>query len=168
MVTDCLPRPTGLELDGYEVSACLETPDGARRRTWNYGLGADRSGLLYFFDRDNVELLVKVLDGCAINGHRWVFVAPVTDLTFRLAITPLNVVAHGGNSWLYDSDEPVRAGRYWTKPGNAKGQTASTLGDTTAFPCTAAEIAAAKASSENRNEPWFGAADLVSPGGQND
>ena len=29
-VTDCALRPTGIDLDGYQVLACLETPDGPR------------------------------------------------------------------------------------------------------------------------------------------
>ncbi|MCY4629665.1 MAG: hypothetical protein OXE75_02055, partial [bacterium] len=47
-VTDCITwsRPTGIDLDGYQVDACLETPDGARRRAWDYQLDADQSGLL--------------------------------------------------------------------------------------------------------------------------
>ena len=70
--TDCAvgSRPTGIDLDGYQVHACLETPDGARRRAWDYRLEADQSALLYFFDRDNAEILVKVLDGCGVNGYR--------------------------------------------------------------------------------------------------
>ena len=35
------------------------------------GASAD-SGLLWFFAPDNWELMVKVLDGCALNGHYWV------------------------------------------------------------------------------------------------
>ena len=41
------------------------------------GSDSSQSALLYFFDRNNVEVLIKVLDGCGVNGHRWVFVAPV-------------------------------------------------------------------------------------------
>jgi hypothetical protein len=35
-------------------------------------LGAD-TGYFWFFEDTNVELVVKVLDGRAINGHTWVF-----------------------------------------------------------------------------------------------
>ena len=149
-ISDCYERPTGVTLDEYFVTACVETPDGARRRVWDYGLQADQSGLLYFFDRDNAEILVKVLDGCAINGYRWVFVAPVTTLPFRLVVHgPLIFGGRGSfrRSWYYDSerrsqDQILRLPRRF---GNPKGRTARTVSDTTAFPCTAAEIAAAKA-----------------------
>lgn len=47
------------------------------------------SGNLYFFRPDNLELLVKVLNGCANNDHVWVFFAAVTNVEFRLRVTYL-------------------------------------------------------------------------------
>lgn len=44
------------------------------------------SGLFYFFQRDNWELLVKVIDGCAINGKVWVFSAGTTDVEYTLRV----------------------------------------------------------------------------------
>ena len=147
--TDCAVgyRPTGVDLDGYQVYACVETPDGARRRTWGYRLEADQSALLYFFERDNAEILIKVLDGCGVNGHRWVFVAPVTTLAFRLQIWELGpYLANRRKFWYYDSERRPQD-RIRGRAGNPKDRTARTVSDTTAFPCTTAEIAAAKAAS---------------------
>ncbi len=45
------------------------------------------SGLFYFFNEDNLELLVKVLDGCAITQHFWVFAAGTTDVEYNLTVT---------------------------------------------------------------------------------
>ncbi len=152
--TNCGLRATGVNLDGYEVSACVETPDGARRRAWDYGLEADRSALLYFFDRDNVEVLVKVLDGCAINGHRWVFVAPVTDLPFKLKLYERYALR-----WNYDSK---RSGYFGN--GNPKGVTARAVSDTTAFPCFPHEIAAARAAAASPGaDSGLGGVDLAEP-----
>ncbi len=140
--TDCQYRQTGLELaGGYEVEACLETPDGVRRRVWDYRLEADQSALLYFFSRDNAEILVKMVDGCAINGHRWVFVAPVTTLPFRLRIRRPGDL---GASLGYDSERGLLQ-EWWSAGGNRKDQTASPASDTKAYPCTTAEVVAAKA-----------------------
>ena len=155
-ITNCyVYRDTGLDLDGYQVEACLETPDGERRRAWDYGLDADQSGLLYFFDRDNVEVLVKVLDGCGVNGHRWVFVAPVTDLAFRLSIRGpyVHYVQGLRRYWHYDSKRRPQD-RIWRNEtvGNPKGRTARTVSDTTAFPCTTAEVAAARAKAADAGE----------------
>ncbi|HEX3528666.1 MAG TPA: hypothetical protein VH988_16510 [Thermoanaerobaculia bacterium] len=43
-------------------------------------LDVNRGGLFWFFSQDNPELLVKVLDGCADNGHRWVFLSGGTNV----------------------------------------------------------------------------------------
>lgn len=114
--TDCHPSTTPLVFDGgYEVSLCYETAKGevgeAKGGIWASG----QSGLLWFFDRGNAEVLVKVLDGCSYNDRRWVFVAPVTDVAFNLHLT--------------DS-----RGLLWTHR-NRLGVTASTRSDTSAFPC---------------------------------
>ncbi len=124
-LTDCEPSGSAAVLSGgYEVRMCFEMPSGARVDASNYHLESTASGLLYFFDRDNVEVLVKVLDGCAINGHRWVFAAPVTDLAFNLEITE------------------QATGRTFNHR-NPRGMTASTAGDSAAFPCAPATAVAA-------------------------
>ena len=50
-------------------------------------VGGDESSLFSFFGDGNWELLVKVLDGCAVNGSFWVFGAAATDLGYRIAVT---------------------------------------------------------------------------------
>lgn len=47
----------------------------------------DDSGLFWFFSADNWELLVKVLDGCLVNGHHWVFAAATTNVEYTLKVT---------------------------------------------------------------------------------
>ncbi len=49
--------------------------------------GTNDSGLFWFFNRDNWEILIKVLDGCALNGNIWVFGASTTDLGYRIEVT---------------------------------------------------------------------------------
>ena len=49
--------------------------------------GTNDSGLFSFFGGGNWEMLIKVLDGCALNGHVWVFAALTTDLGYRIAVT---------------------------------------------------------------------------------
>jgi ELWxxDGT repeat protein len=48
--------------------------------------GSFDSGIFTFFSPSNWELMVKVLDGCAINGKHWVFVAATTDVGWDLEI----------------------------------------------------------------------------------
>ncbi len=45
------------------------------------------SGLFYFFNSDNWEMLVKVLNGCGINNRFWVFAAATTDVEYTLTVT---------------------------------------------------------------------------------
>lgn len=45
------------------------------------------SGLLYFFDDANWEVLVKVLDGCDTNDFFWVFSAATTNVEYTLRVT---------------------------------------------------------------------------------
>lgn len=45
-------------------------------------LGVPRGGLFWFFSADNPEVLVKVLNGCSINGYYWVFLTAGTDVGF--------------------------------------------------------------------------------------
>ena len=51
-------------------------------------VGAD-TAVLWFFDPNNTELLVKVLDGCAINDRFWVFASAATDVGLTLEVTDL-------------------------------------------------------------------------------
>ena len=46
--------------------------------------GSEDSGIFCFFSAANWE---KVLDGCGINGHYWVFAAATTDLEYTLTVT---------------------------------------------------------------------------------
>lgn len=50
----------------------------------------DESGGFWFFGEDNLEVTVKLLDGRAVNGHFWVFLASMTDVGFTLEVTWLD------------------------------------------------------------------------------
>jgi len=45
------------------------------------------SGLFWFFAPENLELLVKMVDGCSFNGHYWVFAAATTNVEYHLRVT---------------------------------------------------------------------------------
>ncbi|MEM9552894.1 MAG: hypothetical protein AAGC60_01445 [Acidobacteriota bacterium] len=47
---------------------------------------SDEAGMLWFFGPTNWELLVKVLDGCALNARLWVFAAATTDVEYTLRV----------------------------------------------------------------------------------
>jgi hypothetical protein len=72
------------------------------------------SGVLSFFNPDNWEMLVKVLDGCSVNDHSWVFFAAATNVGLTIDVTDTQTGA---------------TKRY----GNALGHPANAITDTTAF-----------------------------------
>ena len=47
----------------------------------------DSASLFYFFDRNNVEVIIKVLNACGVNGKYWVFASVATDLDYTLTVT---------------------------------------------------------------------------------
>ena len=55
----------------YEVKVEWWTKAGESGTGTVVHAGTNDSGLFYFFDRNNWEILIKVLDGCAVNGHIW-------------------------------------------------------------------------------------------------
>ncbi len=64
------------------------TGDGASGTARVVREGTNDSGLFHFFEPgDNWEVLVKVLDGCPVNGHVWVFGASTTDLGYTMRVT---------------------------------------------------------------------------------
>lgn len=48
---------------------------------------SDNSGVFWFFTDGNWEMLVKVLDGCALNDRFWVFSAATTNVEYTLTVT---------------------------------------------------------------------------------
>ncbi len=44
------------------------------------------TGYFWFFDRANVEMVLKILDGCGLNGHFWVFAGGLTDQAVRIEV----------------------------------------------------------------------------------
>lgn len=44
------------------------------------------SGFFWFFTPDNLELVVKVLDGTTVNGHFWVFWGALSDVEYTITV----------------------------------------------------------------------------------
>lgn len=84
----CVPTATSLCLQKgrFRVEVVWEA-NGRSEPGKVVPFGSADSGLFYFFDQDNWELLVKVLDGCAITGHYWVYSAATTDVRYVLTVT---------------------------------------------------------------------------------
>lgn len=74
--------------DRFEVTALFTTSDGQTGVGQSADLTSD-TAWFYFFSPGNVELVVKVLDACDIEGFNnyWVFAAGLTDVEVQLIVT---------------------------------------------------------------------------------
>jgi hypothetical protein len=45
-----------------------------------------QTGYHWFFQPDNIETLIKVLDGCTVNGRYWVFLAGLTNVEAHFTV----------------------------------------------------------------------------------
>ena len=63
----------------------------------------DDSGLFYFFDANNIEMLVKVLDGCGVNGYFWVFFAATTNVELTMVLRDTMTGARASTSIRWNS-----------------------------------------------------------------
>jgi hypothetical protein len=79
-------------------------------------LGIAHGGSFWFFSQDNPEILVKVLNACAINHKFWVFVSAGTNVGFNLHLL----------------DTVTSATRTYSNPDNVA---AVPVQDTSALPC---------------------------------
>ena len=84
----CTATGTRLCLAGsrFRVEATWTTRDGATGSGHAVALTAD-TGWFWFFDIANVEMVVKVLNGCALNNRYWVFAGGLTDTRVRITVT---------------------------------------------------------------------------------
>jgi PKD repeat protein len=83
----CIASETALCLNGgrFRVEAWWQTAEGLGTGQ-AVSLGAD-TGYFWFFNKENVELIIKVLDGCALNSRYWVFAGGLTNVGVRIIVT---------------------------------------------------------------------------------
>jgi hypothetical protein len=89
LAAPCSPSATALCLQKsrFLVEASWQTADGSGRGQ-AIPLTSD-TGAFWFFSSANVELLVKVLDGCGLTGSYWVFAGGLTNVGVTLAVTDM-------------------------------------------------------------------------------
>jgi hypothetical protein len=74
-----------LQQGRFEVAVEWTLPGGAPGSGQPVPL-TDDSGAFWFFAGSNLELMVKVLDGRAVNGHFWVFYGALSDVEYTLTV----------------------------------------------------------------------------------
>ena len=114
----CAPDAAVLCLrDGrFRVTVSWRRPDGSTGAAGAVPITGDTGGF-WFFDEQNVELVVKVLDGCGLPApHFWTFAGGLTNVGFDLVV----------------EDAVTGASRTYT---NSAGTAFAPLQDTRALPC---------------------------------
>ena len=86
--SSCLDSPAVLCLNDnrFQVIADWTKPNGETGAATRVKLTSD-SGYFWFFDDSNVEIVVKVLNGCALTNAYWVFAAGLTDVRVDWLVT---------------------------------------------------------------------------------
>jgi predicted esterase len=87
--TTCLPDPQHLCLlaGRYRVAVNWLDGEGHGGAATVADISTADSGVFWFVGADDWEILVKVLDGCALNQSVWVFTAATTNLAYTLTVT---------------------------------------------------------------------------------
>ena len=112
----CSNTPTQLcAHNRYIVTADYESGIGNGQAT-RTDPSTFRSGIFWFFNSTNWEVMVKVLNGCGINNHWWVFTAATTNVFYRMEVLD---VERGRNKVYF----------------NYAGPPAPAVTDTVAFDC---------------------------------
>ncbi len=77
-------------LNGDRFQVVADWTDGTNSGRGEAISVTDDSAAFYFFDSSNVEILVRVLDGCTFNDHFWVFAGASTNVEYTLTVTDTN------------------------------------------------------------------------------
>ena len=75
-----------LNNERFKVTVTFRTSGGQPHSAQAVQLTPD-TGYFWFFDQNNVEVTVKVLNGCGVNQHYWVFLSGMTNVEVTMQVT---------------------------------------------------------------------------------
>ncbi|HEV7920802.1 MAG TPA: trypsin-like peptidase domain-containing protein, partial [Thermoanaerobaculia bacterium] len=82
----CVESATQVCLLGNRFGVRVAFNDGAAKTATAIKYTSD-SGLFWFFDKANIEVLVKTIDACSFNQRFWVYSGGTTDLDVTITVT---------------------------------------------------------------------------------
>ena len=85
--SDCSPSDERLCLNQQRFAVEVTYTTEGTPKSGNAVPLSTESGYFWFFGEDNLEILIKVIDGCPINQRFWVFGAGLTDVQLTLTVT---------------------------------------------------------------------------------
>lgn len=99
-IEQCVADATTLCLNGDRFRARVRyATDKGETGLGNGVLLTGDTGYFSFFDTSNVEIVVKVLDGCAANGKYWLYATGLSDLEVELEVAdPVTQTRHAYTS----------------------------------------------------------------------
>jgi len=71
----------------FEVTATFTAPNGGGAGGAQMVKLTDDSAYMWFFSADNVEAVLKVLNGCGLNGKYWFFAGGLTNVDVVITVT---------------------------------------------------------------------------------
>lgn len=80
-------NPLSLHGGRFQVEATFRDPRTRVDAPANPKPLTDDTGLFWFFDASNLELVVKTIDGCDVNGHFWFFASGLTNVETEITVT---------------------------------------------------------------------------------
>jgi photosystem II stability/assembly factor-like uncharacterized protein len=88
-IETCASDPTTLCLnDGrFRVQVNWSVPSQGRGGIGTAVPLTGDTGYFWFFNSDNVELVIKALDAVAVNGHYWVFYGALSNVQYTITVT---------------------------------------------------------------------------------
>lgn len=81
--------------DSVIVTVELTDPVTGPPRPASAVFQTNSAGYFWFFDPNNVEVTVKVVDGRPVNGHFWIFLTGMSNLGFTVTVTHVSNCAFG-------------------------------------------------------------------------
>jgi hypothetical protein len=113
----CIPSPTAVCLGNrFKVEVTFDATPNNGTGPGNVVLESSESVKFTFFNPANIEMILKVLDGCGLNSKWWVFAGGLTNVGVTIKVT----------------DTATGASKTYT---SAKGKLFQTFADTSAFSC---------------------------------
>jgi hypothetical protein len=112
LTSACIPSDTVMCIDDlpgdnrFKVTASFHTVQGGGHAGSGQEiplktLGVIHGGLFWFFSADNPEMVVKMVNGCGVNGFYWVFVSAGTNVGFTVTVKD---TAFGGTKTYTNND----------------------------------------------------------------
>ncbi|HEV7786302.1 MAG TPA: ELWxxDGT repeat protein, partial [Thermoanaerobaculia bacterium] len=90
----CGPAAGRLCLDGGRFAVEATWQDFSNRTGTGTAVSlTSDTGYFWFFDAANVEAVIKVLDGTAVNGHFWVYYGALSNVEYQLTVTDTTIGA---------------------------------------------------------------------------